>query len=253
MIRGMSSTDLNLAALRASTADLLTGIEAETWSDADMRAASALPDWTRGHVLTHIARNADGVTATLAGALRGEIVLRYPRGPAGRAADIEDGAGRSAAELVDDVRESAARLDRLFAAVADAGGWDLPSDTRPARAWVKARWKEVEIHRVDLLGAYTAADWPAEFVDYLLPRMADEVGPRLATPARIEVDPAGSTTIDLGGKVWTAAGDATASDAAAGDPVVVRGPDWALLAWLVGRSALVADTLTATPELASWL
>jgi maleylpyruvate isomerase len=241
----MSSPDLQLAALRASTAGLLTGIEAEKWSDADMRAPSILPNWTRGHVLTHIARNADGITATLAGALRGEIVLRYPRGPAGRAADIEDGAGRSAVELVDDVRESAARIDRLFGAVADADGWDLPSDdSRPARSWVKARWKEVEVHRADLLGAYTAADWPAQFVDYLLPREAAEVGSRLDTAVRIEVDPDGSTTTDLGGSVWTA-GD--------GLPVEVRGPDWALLAWLVGRPALATDALTARPELAFWL
>src|SRR6266705_1335568 len=191
----MSTTEQQLAALRASTADLLAGIEAEQWSDTDMRAPSLLPNWTRGHVLTHIARNADGITATLAGALRGEIVLRYPDGPAGRAADIEDGAGRSAVELVDDVRESTARIDRLFGAVADADGWDLPSDTRPARAWVKARWKEVE------------------------------------------VDPDGSTTTDLGGTVWTAG---------SGDPVVVRGPDWALLAWLVGRPMLAAGAVTAT-------
>ena len=244
MIRGMSTTEQQLAALRASTADLLTGIEAEQWSDADMRAPSLLPNWTRGHVLTHIARNADGITATLAGALRGEIVLRYPGGPAGRAADIEDGAGRSAVELVDDVRESAARIDRLFGAVADADGWDLPSDTRPARAWVKARWKEVEIHRVDLAGAYTAADWPAEFVDYLLPRMAGEVGTRLDTAVRVKVDPDGSTTTDLGGTVWTAG---------SGDPVVVRGPDWALLAWLIGRPMLAAGAVTATPELTPWL
>jgi maleylpyruvate isomerase len=244
MIWGMSTTEQQLAALRASTAGLLAGIDAEQWSDADMRAPSLLPNWTRGHVITHIARNADGITATLAGALRGEIVLRYPDGPAGRAADIEDGAVRSAVELVDDVRESAARIDRLFGAVADADGWDLPSDTRPVRAWVKARWKEVEIHRVDLAGAYTAADWPAEFVDYLLPRMADEVGSRLDTAVRVEVDPDSSTTTDLGGKVWTAG---------SGDPVVVRGPDWALLAWLIGRPMLAAGAVTATPELTPWL
>jgi maleylpyruvate isomerase len=241
----MSTTDLRLAALRASTADLLSGIDAEKWSDADMRAPSALPNWTRGHVLTHIARNADGITATLAGALRGEIVLRYPRGPAGRAADIEHGAARSAVELVDDVRESAARIDRLFGAVADADGWDLPSDTRPARAWLRARWQEVEVHRTDLLGAYSAADWPAEFVDYLLPRLAAEVGPRLTGGAvRVEVDPDGSTTTDLGGTVWTAG---------SGDPVLVRGPDWALLAWLLGRPLLAADAVTATPGLTPWL
>ena len=31
------------------------------FSDADVRASSGLPDWTRAHVLTHVARNADAM------------------------------------------------------------------------------------------------------------------------------------------------------------------------------------------------
>jgi maleylpyruvate isomerase len=192
-----------------------------------------------------VARTGPCIRGRLGGGGGGVMGLRSPGGPAGRATDIEDGAGRSAVELVDDIRESAARVDRLFGAIADADGWDLPSEeTRPARYWVRARWKEVEIHRVDLAGAYTAADWPAEFVDYLLPRMADEVGTRLDTAVRVEVDQDGSTAADLGGTVWTAG---------SGDPVVVRGPDWALLAWLIGRPMLAASAVTATPELTPWL
>jgi maleylpyruvate isomerase len=245
----MSSKDIaaRLGALRASSADLLTGLEASRWADADMRAPSALPGWTRGHVLTHLGRNADGIAATLAGALRGEIVARYPDGSAGRAADIEAGSGRNAVELTADVRESAARLDRVFGAVADAGGWELPSDSnRPAYAWISNRWREVEIHRVDLLGPYRPADWPAGFVGYLLRKLVapTELGPRLTEPVRIEVAREGSTTTDLGGAVWTV-GDT-------GEPIVVSGPDWAVLAWLIGRPAFAADALSATPELAPW-
>ncbi len=246
-----SSTDIavRLGALRASTADLLAGLGATQWADADMRAPSALPDWTRGHVLTHLGRNADGIAATLAGALRGEIVLRYPDGPAGRAADIEAGSGRSAVELIDDVRESAARLDRIFGAVTDAKAWQRPSDSdRPAHTWLNNRWREVEIHRVDLLGSYGPADWPAAFVDYLLPRLAnpDELTPRLSGAVRIEVAHDGSTTTDLGGTVWTAGPDEAHA------PVSVTGPDWAVLAWLIGRPALAAAALTAAPELTPW-
>ncbi|MEO6885764.1 MAG: maleylpyruvate isomerase N-terminal domain-containing protein, partial [Jatrophihabitantaceae bacterium] len=145
---------MNLPALRFSTAALLRGLAAEQWSDTDVRAASLLPDWTRGHVLTHIARNADGIALTLSGALRGEVLARYPHGRQGRAADIEAGACRSAAELLADVNESAERLDRTYAAVADADGWELPTDDQhPTSAWILARWQEVEIHRVDLGGA----------------------------------------------------------------------------------------------------
>ena len=138
-----------LANLRSSTSALLLGLAAEKWADDDMRAPSLLPGWTRGHVLTHIARNADSISATVAGAQRGEIVKRYPGGPEQRNADIEAGAARSAVDLLADVRESAEKLDRLFAAAADIDGWDLACDNRSVGEYVTVRWREVEVHRVD--------------------------------------------------------------------------------------------------------
>lgn len=233
-----------LGEVRASTSALLGGLDAERWSDADTRAPSVLPGWTRGHVLTHIARNADGIAATLAGALRGDVVLRYPQGSAGRDADIAAGAGRGAVELIADVRDSADRLDRLFGAVADASGWGLTTENdRPAHSWLNARWREVEIHRADLRGSYGAAGWPAAFVGYLLPRLATEVGTRADQPLHLEVVREGSTTTDLGGHSWTS-GDA--------DGLTVRGPDWALLAWLIGRPSLADGQLSTMPELSPW-
>jgi maleylpyruvate isomerase len=240
----MSDRVLRLVEVRASTSALLVGLEAERWTDADVRAPSTLPGWTRAHVLTHVARNADGIAATLAGALRGEVVLRYPHGSAGRDAAIEAGAGRGAVELIADVRDSADRLDRVFGAVADASGWELPTENdRPAHSWLCARWREVEIHRADLRGAYGAAGWPATFVGYLLPRLAAGVGSRAGQPLRIEVAHEGSTTIDLGGSSWASGG---------ADGITVRGPDWALLAWLTGRPSLADGQLTTMPELSAW-
>ena len=239
----MSDRVSRLAEVRASTSALLAGLDAERWADADLREPSALPGWTRGHVLTHIARNADGIAATLAGALRGEVVRRYPNGSTGRDADIEAGSGRGAVELIVDVRDSAERLDRLFGAVTDASGWDLTTENeRPAHSWLAARWREVEIHRADLRGTYGAAGWPATFVGYLLPRLAAEVGTRTSRPLRVEVAHEGSTTTDLGGTSWTSGGDG----------VTVRGPDWALLAWLTGRPSLADGQLSTMPELSPW-
>ena len=239
----MSDVGAHLTELRASSSALLAGLDAERWSDADVREPSVLPGWTRGHVLTHIARNADAIGRTFAGALRGEVVARYPDGPAGRGADIEAGAGRSAVELLADVRDSAERLDRLCGALTDASAWDRPVDgDRPASGWIRGRWNEVEVHRADLGGSYGAADWPASFVGYLLPRLAGRVGARSEQALRIEVAREGSTTTDLGGTVWTSGRDA----------VTVRGPDWALLAWLAGRPSLAGDALSAMPQLAPW-
>src|SRR3954454_10575800 len=100
-----------LGAVRASAADLVADVRALPWNDSDVAAPSLCDGWTRGHVLTHVARNADGIADTLAGALRGEIVERYPDGWAARNAAIDAGAARPFTELVGDVRESAERLD----------------------------------------------------------------------------------------------------------------------------------------------
>jgi maleylpyruvate isomerase len=237
-----------LVLVRASTDELLTGLAAEHWSDADIRQASLLPDWTRGHVLTHIARNADGITRTVSAALRGEQVDRYPRGPEGRAADIEAGAHRSAGELLADVRDSAYRLDQAFTEAQGADGWELPTGNGHLRArvasWLPRRWREVEIHRVDLAGTYSARQWPAEFVDYLLPEVAATLPKRIREPVRVAVAADGSVGASMIGRSWTAG---------TGDAVPVRGPDWAVLAWLLGRPAAAMNALSAMPELTPWL
>lgn len=176
-----------LADLRSSNAALLDWLAGEQWSDADVRAPSLLPDWSRGHVLTHLARNADAIAATVSGALRGERVPRYPNGPDGRNADIEAGAGRSPAELLADLTESGERLDGVFAEVGAAGGWALDCDDRTVGDYARARWREVEIHRVDLGGSYRADAWPAAFVSYLLPDLASGLAERAFAPLRIEV------------------------------------------------------------------
>lgn len=234
-----------LADLRSSTTALVLGLEDEKWSDTDMRAPSVLPGWTRGHVLTHIARNADGIAATVSGSLRGEIVKRYPGGQEGRNADIEAGSARTSLELIADVRDSADRLDRILAAAADAEAWDLPTDeSRTIGQWLVRRWREVEVHRVDLGGSYAASDWPPSFVSYLVPALAQHLEKRTDNALRVEVTAEGSLTTDLPGSTWQVGSD---------EPTVVAGPDWAIAAWLTGRTQAVGDALSEMPELPPWL
>ncbi len=150
-----------------------------TLTDAQAWSASHLPDWTVGHVLTHVARNADSVIRRLEGAARGEVVDQYPGGYAGRAADITAGAGRPAAELVADVRDSAGRLEDLCA-VLPTKAWDrLTRDVsgaeRPAHTLLFTRWREVEVHHADLGLGYTPADWPPALVSAWLPRELDRL------------------------------------------------------------------------------
>jgi maleylpyruvate isomerase len=53
-------------------------------TDEDCRAPSLLPGWSRGHVLAHWARNADGQTRMLTAAIRGEVTAQYPGGDGDR-------------------------------------------------------------------------------------------------------------------------------------------------------------------------
>lgn len=124
----------------------------------DAATPSSLPGWTLGHVLTHIARNADSHIHLLDG---------HPQYPsaADRNADIEAGAGRTWHELVDDVASSAAALHERWAAPCDwTATVTLLSGTRPAHLLPLLRQREVEVHRADLGLGYDFAGMPADYV-----------------------------------------------------------------------------------------
>jgi maleylpyruvate isomerase len=135
---------------------------------------SVLPGWTRGHVLTHIARNADSFVRVLHAAERGEVVTQYEGGVEGRNADIEAGAARDWEALVEDVRSSAERLDAVFAnqdnwdlAMVNASGEEVPHGDIPFR-----RLREVLIHHADLGDPdYTPENWPDDYQREELRRM----------------------------------------------------------------------------------
>jgi maleylpyruvate isomerase len=233
-----------LQGLRASTADLLLELSGLHWSDAEVAAPSLCAAWSRGHILTHIARNADGIADTLSGTLRGQVVPRYA-GPGARNAAIEAGAHRAFAALESDVRESAQRLDRVFGAVDDAGAWDRPTaEDQVARHWLLQRWKEVEIHRLDLDAGYSARRWPALFVAEALKEAGDSLDERSSSPLRVRIAAADSLSPGTVDSEWKVNGG--------GDPVDVVGPDWAVLAWLTGRPTATEGALSATPQLSRY-
>lgn len=160
-------------------------------TDAGARRPSLLPEWTVGHVLTHLARNADSHVRMLEGARRGEVADQYPGGNEQRAADIEAGAGRPAAELVADVVDRAGRLEIAWAGTPDevrrtgqgrvvSGLWALAE--LPFR-----RWREVEIHHVDLGLTYGIDDWPDAYVDAEVARALPSLGSRLPVGASVDV------------------------------------------------------------------
>ncbi|MFB4302656.1 maleylpyruvate isomerase family mycothiol-dependent enzyme [Actinomadura sp. NTSP31] len=208
-----------LAAITAATRDLLAS--AGRLGDADMRAPSLLPGWTRGHVLTHVARNADGGTRLLTWARTGVEAREYPSMEA-RAAVIEDGAGRPAAVLIEDVRASAERWAEAYEAMPD-DAWERVVEwtsgaRRPAARAADSRLTEVLTHHVDLDAGFTAADWPADYVARMLPNIVAAYARRDDDAPRLRVR-------------------ATDTGAAHGDgEIQVSGPASSLLAWLMGRA-----------------
>jgi maleylpyruvate isomerase len=135
--------------------------------EADLRSMPAvdpgtptgLPGWTVGHVLTHIARNADSTLRMLAG------LPQYWKGFESRVADIELGAGRKWNELVDDVAATNDAVIRRAREVVDwSGSVQSTTGERPKATVPEMRRREVEIHHADLRLGYGFADLPADFV-----------------------------------------------------------------------------------------
>jgi maleylpyruvate isomerase len=161
-----------------------------TLSDADVRRDSLLPDWTVGHVLTHVARNADSHTRRTVAAARNEMVDQYPGGWEGRGAEIASGASRRAKELIDDVRTSADEMHAAWGAAPPAAWTNLTRDVggreRPLSDLVMRRWQELEVHLVDLDIGITYRDWPDDFVAEWLPRLRTFFADRPQTPAGLD-------------------------------------------------------------------
>jgi maleylpyruvate isomerase len=144
--------------------------------DGQVRAASALPGWSRGHVLAHLADNARMFARLAEHALRGELVPAYEGGTDERNAIIEAGAGRDAAGHRAELAARSAELEAVWALFTDAD-WGRRVTFRDAdvSATVYARWREAWIHMVDLDLGVLPKDWPEELachaIDFLLCRL----------------------------------------------------------------------------------
>ncbi len=210
-------------------------------TEADLGKPSLLPDWTRGHVLAHIARNADALNNLLTWARTGIETPAYAT-PTTRADAIEADANRTLMEHVDDIRTSSARFVEA-AEQMPADCWTRVLGTQgSASRLVWRRLREVEIHHVDLDAGYAPEDWPEAFTLRLLNELVHE-RPRATEPLPAVL----------------LRGDGLAHPLRLGDgepSVTVSGPSAALAAWLAGRSdgaTLVASPTGPLPALSDWM
>lgn len=213
------------------------------WSEDDLCAASALPGWSRKHLVAHLAANADAVGNLVRWAATGKRVPMYNSAEQ-RLADIETGARLPATELVAWFDRSAAALeaamdalseDRWRTQVVTAQGRPVPATET---AWLRAR--EVMVHAVDLRAGLTFADLPADFLVALVDDIVAKRDGAGDGPALV-VAPADH------GSGWTVAG--------IGSPTPVTGSLAALAAYLAGRGADGVRTADgeSLPNLPPWL
>ncbi|MBC2866887.1 maleylpyruvate isomerase family mycothiol-dependent enzyme [Streptomyces mexicanus] len=211
-----------LLPLLRTSADRLLATAAKL-SDEDVRAPSLLPGWSRAHVLTHLARSADSRHRLLVSA-RSEADLPQYADEGQREQEIEEGADRSAALLLDDLDSS---LHRFLTAVGEHpdDAWEVPvrwlgGGLRPVRGAVGSMLREVEVHHTDLATGHGPANWPAFFV-------ARELE---TTVRKLREDP-GAPPMALCAdedRVLRVVGD--------GPGPRVSGPAAELLGWLTGRT-----------------
>lgn len=151
-----------MAVAHAALNDVVASLDDDT-----MRGPSLLANWTVGHVLTHVARNAEALRLVVEGAAAGEVRAMYPGGATQRNGDIEAGSGRTAAAIAHDVRSSSAALEAVLDGL-DESGWrgegTAPFGSLPIHDVPHRRWREVEVHLTDLGVGPAWRDWSAAFV-----------------------------------------------------------------------------------------
>lgn len=235
--------DRALTLVREGSALLRTVIDGLT--EDQVHAPSLLPGWSRAHVLTHLARNADALGNLLTWARTGIETPMYPN-PATRLDDIETGSGRPAPQVLADLVAADARLlqaiDTLpepawHAPVRSALGRTIPASEVP---WLRTR--EVWIHAVDLAtGAADFDAFPADLVDALLTDAGRTVGAREGCPPLVLCPTDRTRTWALG--------------PAEGPAREVGGPAAGLAGWMLGRDTPCARAVatTTTVTLPAWL
>ncbi len=226
-----------VAAAHRRLLDLVGGVH-----DDVLRRSCGLPGWSVAHLLTHLARNADSHRGMFEAACRGEVRKQYPGGQQQRDDDIAAGQDVTAAAARAELTDAVAGLERAWDAT-PVEAW------RTGRGWVSSygdtaladlvflRWREVEIHLVDLdLGDLSGPCWADLGRAYVEVEWAWTVR---GLPARVPAD----VTLLL------APGDRPSTAVGRGDQlVVVDVPTLPALAWLTGRE----PGAPGWPDLGPW-
>jgi maleylpyruvate isomerase len=205
--------------------------------DDELRGPSLLPGWSRAHILTHIARNADGLCNLLTWARTGAETPMYVGDQ--RERDIDAGVVRPIAEQRDDAARASARFVAACESMPE-DAWDAKVRTRMGREisgatvpWFRIR--ETWVHSVDLGADAGFGDLPDEVVTPLLAEIAGGLAGREDCPpmniARTDAE-----------RQWRVGPEDD------DPPSDVRASGAVLLGWLLGR-----ESIEGAPTAPRWL
>ncbi len=219
-----------------------------TLPDSHFLGASLLPNWTRRHVVAHVAFNAQALCRLVEWAATGVEKQMYESSEA-REAQIEEGAELTTGELRSLSRESAEALDAAWRGLSDRA-WNAhvsmakgPSFRATHTIWLRTR--EVWLHAVDLDSGASFADFPRSLTERLL---FDVVSTWRSRRAEESIPNFVLHPIDH--SVPIAVGDRNGSDA-----ITLRGTAVDLTRWATGRSTLgiSAGVGAAVPTPPRWM
>jgi maleylpyruvate isomerase len=219
------------------------GAAVDALAEVDLQMPSRLPGWSRAHVVSHVACNAEALANLVHWARTGIETPMYDS-DAQRVADIDRAAHEPLAVLRAVFDDRDAKLIEAFDTL-DGTAWDATVRTAlgrriPAREipWLRAR--ELWIHAVDLGTGFALDDLPVDLTHALI---SDVVRWRSGHDDCLDV----VLRPDHDGSEWR-------MGAGRGDPSVVSGPLGEVLAWLLGRG--IGDGLRAPDaavDLPRWL
>ena len=226
-------------------AEVVTSVAAKL-TDADLKAPSALPGWTRGHVLAHLTGISHAMARQLEYGGRGETVELYDGGQEGRTKAVDMAAGHDAPTHWADLQ---AALDRALAAFDALGNpgkgtahWQTPISYRGGVVLDGglALWRELVIHTSDLGTGRGPETWSRHFCEHLF----DFLAARVPEGQKFVLQPLGLPPVAIG---------------SGGRSTVISGMITDIAAWLAGREPTLGSLRASAaadgvelPELLPW-
>jgi maleylpyruvate isomerase len=188
------------------------------FTEDEWHQPARLPGWSRAHLATHLARNADELTAILTEVDAGRPQPE-PTDAATQRAQLEAGADRNGLALQIDLDAASSALQQAIEQVSD---WDVPITLHGERLSLSAlpldRLHEVSLHLLDLDCGATVEALPAGAAEWLLRwalfRLGDAGLPAITLTTDSVQDTIGSGT-DV--------------------PLSISGSDANVWGWLTGR------------------